>query len=39
MSEDEVEAFEISDYDLDNAFNPGRSFRGLSKNQQIYGKI
>lgn len=38
MSDNEYERFEITDYDLDNEFNPGRR-RNLSKNQQIYGKI
>ncbi|XP_054276836.1 tuftelin-interacting protein 11-like [Macrosteles quadrilineatus] len=39
MSDDEVEAFDITDEDLNRAFNPGaRRFRGgNSKNQQIYG--
>uniref|UniRef100_A0A1B6D3D3 G-patch domain-containing protein n=4 Tax=Clastoptera arizonana TaxID=38151 RepID=A0A1B6D3D3_9HEMI len=37
MSEDEVEAFEITDYDLANEFNIKRPGRGLSKNEQIYG--
>lgn len=37
MSEDEVEKFEITDYDLDNEFNMFRPRRNLSKNQQIYG--
>uniref|UniRef100_A0A1B6GH69 G-patch domain-containing protein n=2 Tax=Cuerna arida TaxID=1464854 RepID=A0A1B6GH69_9HEMI len=38
MSDDEVEAFDITDEDLNRAFNPGaRTFRGHSKNQQIYG--
>nr|XP_014086268.1 septin-interacting protein 1 [Bactrocera oleae] len=36
MSDNEYERFEITDYDLDNEFNPGRR-RNLSKNQQIYG--
>lgn len=39
MSEDEVEAFEITDYDLANEFNIKRPVRGLSKNEQIYGKL
>lgn len=39
MSDDEVEAFDITEEDLDRAFNPGsRSSKGLSKNQQIYGR-
>lgn len=37
MSEDEVERFEITDYDLDNEFNINRPRRKQSKNQQIYG--
>lgn len=35
MSEDEVEKFEISDYDLNNEFYRGR--KKLTKHQQIYG--
>lgn len=38
MSDDEVIKFEITDYDLDNEFNPGRG-RKANKEQQIYGKI
>lgn len=37
MSDDEVIRFEITDYDLDNEFNPNRS-RRAKKEQQIYGK-
>lgn len=37
MSEDEYEKFEISDYDLENEFNPYRRGRRPTKNQQIYG--
>ncbi|KAJ0172139.1 hypothetical protein K1T71_012112 [Dendrolimus kikuchii] len=36
MSDDEVIRFEITDYDLDNEFNPNRGRRG-KKEQQIYG--
>ncbi|XP_053959019.1 septin-interacting protein 1 [Anastrepha ludens] len=36
MSDNEYERFEVTDYDLENEFNPGRR-RNLSKNQQIYG--
>ncbi|XP_052756808.1 septin-interacting protein 1 isoform X1 [Galleria mellonella] len=36
MSDDEVIRFEITDYDLDNEFNPGRG-RRAKKEQQIYG--
>ncbi|XP_028025474.1 septin-interacting protein 1 isoform X2 [Bombyx mandarina] len=36
MSDDEVIKFEITDYDLDNEFNPGRG-RKANKEQQIYG--
>uniref|UniRef100_A0A6B2EKK5 Putative tuftelin-interacting protein tip39 n=1 Tax=Phlebotomus kandelakii TaxID=1109342 RepID=A0A6B2EKK5_9DIPT len=36
MSDNEYEKFEITDYDLDNEFNPNRR-RRLTKNQQIYG--
>ncbi|XP_050457784.1 tuftelin-interacting protein 11 isoform X1 [Cataglyphis hispanica] len=35
MSEDEVESFEITDYDLDNEFNINRPRRKLSKKQQM----
>lgn len=38
MSEDEVESFEITDYDLDNEFNINRPRRKLSKKQQMLGK-
>lgn len=38
MSDEEVEKFEITDYDLENEFNMFRPRRNLSKNQQIYGK-
>ncbi|XP_055855811.1 septin-interacting protein 1 [Episyrphus balteatus] len=37
MSGNEYEAFEITDYDLSNEFNPNRPRRKLTKNQQIYG--
>ncbi|CAD1471179.1 unnamed protein product [Heterotrigona itama] len=37
MSEDEVESFEITDYDLENEFNINRSRRKLSKKQQMLG--
>ncbi|XP_067004991.2 tuftelin-interacting protein 11 [Anabrus simplex] len=37
MSEDEVEKFEITDYDLENEFNINRPGRRITKNQQIYG--
>ncbi|VVC96890.1 unnamed protein product, partial [Leptidea sinapis] len=36
MSDDEVMRFEITDYDLDNEFNPNRN-RKAKKEQQIYG--
>ncbi|CAH1395223.1 unnamed protein product [Nezara viridula] len=36
MSDNEYEAFEITDYDLENEFNINRP-RRISKNQQIYG--
>ncbi|CAB3238610.1 unnamed protein product [Arctia plantaginis] len=36
MSDDEVIRFEITDYDLDNEFNPNRN-RRAKKEQQIYG--
>ncbi|XP_076274624.1 septin interacting protein 1 [Rhynchophorus ferrugineus] len=35
--EDEMEKFEITDYDLENEFNINRSRKGFSKHQQIYG--
>ena len=38
MSEDEVESFEITDYDLENEFNINRPRRKLSKKQQMLGK-
>lgn len=37
MSDDEMEKFEITDYDLDNEFNMNRPKRRLTKNQAIYG--
>lgn len=37
MSGNEYEAFEVTDYDLANEFNPNRPRRKLTKNQQIYG--
>ncbi|XP_046748597.1 septin-interacting protein 1 [Diprion similis] len=37
MSEDEVESFEITDYDLDNEFNINRPRRKMSKKQQMLG--
>ncbi|XP_036146927.1 tuftelin-interacting protein 11 [Monomorium pharaonis] len=37
MSEDEVESFEITDYDLENEFNIARPRRKLSKKQQMLG--
>ncbi len=36
--EEEYERFEITDYDLDNEFNPNRVRRKLTKKQQIYGE-
>ncbi|XP_068619561.1 septin-interacting protein 1 [Battus philenor] len=36
MSDDEVIRFEITDYDLDNEFNPNRQ-RKAKREQQIYG--
>lgn len=38
MSDNEYEKFEISDYDLDNEFNPNRR-RRMTKNQKIYGEL
>jgi len=37
MSEDEVEKFEVSDYDLETEFNPNRFRKPITKNQHIYG--
>ncbi|KYQ55054.1 Tuftelin-interacting protein 11 [Trachymyrmex zeteki] len=37
MSEDEVESFEVTDYDLDNEFNFACPRRKLSKKQQMLG--
>ncbi|XP_063699786.1 septin-interacting protein 1-like [Culicoides brevitarsis] len=37
MSDEEYERFEITDYDLDNEFNPNRNRRRPTKNQAIYG--
>ncbi|KAL0268830.1 UNVERIFIED_CONTAM: hypothetical protein PYX00_010643 [Menopon gallinae] len=34
---DEVEEFEITEYDLENEFNPNRRRKKLSKNERIYG--
>lgn len=39
MSDDEMEKFEITDYDLDNEFNINRPRAKQSKHQQIYGKL
>ncbi len=36
---EEFERFEITDYDLENEFNPNRRRKNQSKNQQIYGKF
>ena len=36
-NDDMYEKFEITDYDLDNEFNPTRGKRA-TKEQQIYGK-
>lgn len=35
---EEYERFEITDYDLDNEFNPNRNRRRPTKKQQIYGE-
>ncbi|KAF7991676.1 hypothetical protein HCN44_010477 [Aphidius gifuensis] len=37
MSDDEVEGFEITDWDLDNEFNPNRVRRRMTKEQQMIG--
>jgi len=39
MSEDEVESFEVTDYDLDNEFNIARPRRKLTKKQQMLGML
>lgn len=39
MSDDEMEKFEITDFDLDNEFNMNRPQRRLTKNQAIYGNV
>lgn len=39
MSDDEMEKFEITDFDLDNEFNMNRPQRRLTKNQAIYGIV
>lgn len=39
MSDDEMEKFEITDYDLDNEFNMNRPYKRMSKNQAIYGSV
>lgn len=36
---EEYERFEITDYDLDNEFNPNRNRRRPTKKQQIYGEF
>ncbi|EDQ89632.1 uncharacterized protein MONBRDRAFT_7972 [Monosiga brevicollis MX1] len=36
-SEEEVERFEVTDWDVNNEFNPNRRHRKLSKKQAIYG--
>lgn len=38
MSDNEYERFEITDYDLDNEFNPNRPRKKQTKQQQIYGE-
>lgn len=38
MSSPEVEKFEVTDYDLENEFNPNRRQRRQTKNQATYGK-
>jgi hypothetical protein len=38
MSDEELEKFEVTDYDLENEFNINRPNRRISKNKQIYGK-
>lgn len=39
MSEEEMERFEITDYDIENEFNINRNkHRRPTKHQQIYGK-
>ena len=37
MAEDEVEKFEITDFDLENEFTSHRRGKRLTKEEQIYG--
>jgi hypothetical protein len=39
MADDDVEEFNISDRDLQSAFNPTRRRGRQSKEESIYGKI
>lgn len=39
MSDEEYERFEVTDYDIENEFNPNKNRRRPTKHQQIYGKI
>lgn len=34
---DGIEKFEVTDWDLENEFNPNRVRHNLTKKQQIYG--
>lgn len=38
MSEDEMEKFEITDFDLENEFSMYRNRKAPTKHQQIYGE-
>ena len=37
MADDEMEKFEITDFDIENEFSGGYRGRKLTKDQQIYG--
>lgn len=39
MSDEEMEKFEISNYDLDNEFNINRPRRKMTKKQQMLGTL
>lgn len=39
MGDEEYERFEITDYDLENEFNPNRFRKKQTKQQTIYGKL
>lgn len=39
MSDDEIDKFEITNYDFNNKFGMNRSQRRITENQAIYGNI